>query len=301
MSHLHATFCFALPFLLSGGLLAQEPAGTHKVKLGKLEVTTLMDTQMQLPTSLLRGVDAKVIDGIYQGKPTVTTPANAFLVRYGKHLVLVDTGGSKAMNPDMGHIQERLQALGVKPESIEAVFITHFHGDHTGGLLTPDGQRAFPNAVIRMSQAEDAYWSDPKTEASLPEARKPMIAQIKATFAPYRAAGKYLPFAAGEAPFPGVEGIPVHGHTPGSTLYVFKGKPEFWAVGDIVHFGAVQFEHPEATVAFDTDSALALNARGTIWSMAAQEGAVLGGAHLAFPGVGHVAAQGQAFKWVPLP
>ena len=301
MSHLRSAVLGALPCLITLSLVAQEPAGTHRVKLGQLEVTTLLDTQMQLPTTLLRGIEPAVVDGVYQGKPTVTTPANAFLVRMGKHLVMVDTGGSKAMNPDMGHVQERLKALGVKPESIEAIFITHFHGDHTGGLLTADGQRAFPNAVIRMSQAEDAYWSDPKTEASLPEARKPMIAQIKATFAPYRAAGKYQPFAAGEAPFKGVEGIPVHGHTPGSTVYVFKGKPEFWAVGDIVHFGAVQFQHPEATVAFDSDGPTALNSRGTIWSMAAQEGPVLGAAHLAFPGVGHVAAEGQAFKWVPLP
>ena len=298
MSQLRSALLVALPCLIAGSLAGQEPEGTHVSRLGAVTVTTLLDTRMQLPTSLLKGIDQATVDGIYQHQPTVTTSANAFLVRTGGHLFLVDTGGSKAMNPGMGHIQERLAALGVKPESIEAVFITHCHGDHTGGLLTADGQRAFPNAVIRLAREEDAYWA---SADNLPEARKPMAAQVKAVFAPYRAAGKYRPFAQGEAPFEGVQAIAVPGHTPGSTIYVFGGATPFWAVGDIVHFGAVQFQHPEASVGFDWDGEKAKAVREQIWARAAKEGVVLGAAHLDFPGVGHVAARGQAFAWEPLP
>jgi len=297
MSRLRSALFVALPCLVAASLAAQEPEGTHQSKVGALTITTLLDTRMQLPTNLLKGIDQATVDQVYNKQPTVTTSANAFLVRSGQHLFLVDTGGSPAMK-GMGHIQDRLKALGVKPESIEAVFITHCHGDHTGGLLTPDGQRAFPNAVIRLAREEDAYWS---SADNLPEARKPMAAQVKAIFAPYRAAGKYQPFAQGEAPFEGVQGIPVPGHTPGSTIYVFGGATPFWAVGDIVHFGAVQFQHPEASVGFDWDGEKAKDQRARIWARAAKEGVVLGAAHLDFPGVGRVAARGQAFAWVPLP
>lgn len=300
MANLRPALLFALPWVLTASLSAAEPAGTHQSQIGPLQVTTLLDTEMQLPTTLLHGIDAKQIEAVYQGKPTVTTPAQAFLVRTQGHLVLVDTGGSTAM-PGMGHIQERLAALGVKPDSIEAVLITHYHPDHTGGLLTADGHMAFPKAVIRAAQAEDQYWMDAKTEASLPEARRPMIAQLKAIFAPYRAAGLYRPFAPGEAPFEGVQAIPVPGHTPGSTVYAFAGATPFWAVGDIVHFGAVQFQHPEAVVGFDWNSDQAKAARAVIWARAAKEQVVLGGAHLAFPGVGKVEPKGAAYTWVPLP
>ena len=303
MLELRSAILFTLPWVLAGAMLAGSPEGTHMSRIGALEVTTLLDTEMQLPTSLLQGIDPKVVAEIYQGKPTVTTPANAFLVHMGRHLVLVDTGGSKAMNPDMGHIVERLRALGVKPEQIEAVLITHFHGDHMGGLLTADGHRAFPNAVLCAAAAEGAYWLDPKTESKLPEARRPMIGQIKAALAPYIAAGKYKPFALGREPFPGVKAFPAQGHTPGSTVYMFtSGHLSFWAVGDIVHYGAVQFQHPEATVLFDSNADQAALTRLTIWQRAAQAHAVVGAAHLAFPGVGHVEAlTAKSFKWVPLP
>jgi len=297
MFQLRSAFLAALPCLLAGGLAAQEPEGTHVSRIGNLTVTTLLDTRMQLPTTLLKGIDQAAVDQIYQKAPTVTTSANAFLVRTDGHLVLVDTGGSKAMNPLMGNVQARLAALGVKPESIEAVYLTHGHGDHTGGLLAADGQRAFPNAVVRLDQDEDAYWANAD---GLPDARKPMAAALKATLAPYRAAGKLQTFRKGDTLPEGARTIPVPGHTPGSTIYVFPGTTPFWAVGDIVHFGAVQFQHPKASVGFDWDGGKAVAAREAIWKRAAREGAVLGAAHLDFPGVGHVVSSGQAFAWAPL-
>ena len=201
-----------------------------------------------------------------------------------------------------GTTLERLKSAGVSPEAIEAVLITHLHGDHTGGLLTADGKRAFPKAVLRVAQAESDYWLDPKTLASLPEARKGMVAQFKAGIAPYQAAGAYQPFAPSEAPFPGVTAISAHGHTPGHTVYGFGDpKQPFWVVGDIVHVGAVQFSHPEATLIFDWDSGMAAGTRLELWKRAAREGAVLGATHLPFPGLGHVQTEGSAFAWVPLP
>jgi glyoxylase-like metal-dependent hydrolase (beta-lactamase superfamily II) len=99
-----------------------------------------------------------------------------------------------------------------------------------------------------------------------------------------------------------VKALEAVGHTPGHTVYQFgEGAHAFWAVGDIVHFGTVQFQHPDITVGFDWDTTKAAAARLALWQSAAKEGAVLGAAHLAFPGLGHVTVQGKAFAWIPLP
>ncbi len=40
------------------------------------------------------------------------------------------------------------------------VIISHFHGDHIGGLVTAEGVPAFPNAEIRVPVDEWNYWLD---------------------------------------------------------------------------------------------------------------------------------------------
>jgi len=291
---------FPLVVLVAASLAgAQQMAGVRQVKIGSLEVIALQDGEMKLPSSLLQGTKPGEIESAYGSTAPVPTSVNAFLVRDGKHLVLVDTGVGQAMGGDMGHLSERLKKAGVDPAAIEAVLITHLHADHIGGLVAADGKRAFPHAQVRLAKAEYDYWTN---ETQLPADRKPMASGIKAALAPYLAEGACRPFAPQEAPFPGVTAFPTPGHTPGHTVYVFgTGKNSFWAIGDIVHFGAVQFKHPEATVVFDSDAPKAAAARLEVWNKAAKEGAVIGGAHLAFPGMGHIVALEQGFEWKPLP
>lgn len=93
--------------------------------------------------------------------------ALAFLLRHpGMGPILVDTGYSprfftetelfpsrlyraitKVTLTSPGGIAGQLCALGVAPESIRHVVITHFHADHIGGL------RDFPNATFHCSEA----------------------------------------------------------------------------------------------------------------------------------------------------
>lgn len=125
-------------------------------------------------------------------------------------------------------------------------------------------------------------------------------ARLKASLAPYQAAGVLKPFKPEEDPYPGVKALPTPGHTFGHTGYAFgSGKEVFWAVGDIVHFAKVQFPRPEVTVAFDTDGPKAAESRRVLLQQAAKAGAVLGGAHLPFPGLGRVEARSKAFECKP--
>jgi 7,8-dihydropterin-6-yl-methyl-4-(beta-D-ribofuranosyl)aminobenzene 5'-phosphate synthase len=51
----------------------------------------------------------------------------AVWIEYGGNVVLFDTGADSAVLPN------NLSALGLRPQAIEAVVLSHIHGDHTGG------------------------------------------------------------------------------------------------------------------------------------------------------------------------
>jgi len=168
---------------------------------------------------------------------------NTFLVQMPHQLVLVDTGAGTGAGDAAGNLPARLKAAGVDPAQVDLIFITHFHMDHVGGLLKPDGTRAFPNAVVRMSQAENDFWTgDPER---IPERNRKGLPAIKAIVTAYTAAGKYRPFAPGEALGEGIRALATVGHTPGHSCYAFSSEGrELWCLGDLIHFGAIQFAHP---------------------------------------------------------
>jgi glyoxylase-like metal-dependent hydrolase (beta-lactamase superfamily II) len=296
----HVVSCLIL--FVASISVAQEPAGVFHMKAGSADVIALQDGQLQLQTNLLKNIDKATLNSLVGGNEAVPATVNAFLIRMNGHIVLVDAGGrGQAYGGDLGHLAERLRSAGVKSESVEAVLLTHLHFDHISGLTTPDGKRAFPNARLRMAKAEYDYYLNPALEKSANQADRDRYKQTTAAFAPYIADVSVRPFAPGEAPFAGVTAMPIPGHTPGHTAYaVGSGKDAVWFVGDIIHFGMVQFKHPEAMVSFDTDNAGAMASRIEILKKAAQSGAVLAGVHLAFPGMGRVKADGSGFDWIPV-
>ncbi|MEO7056076.1 MAG: MBL fold metallo-hydrolase, partial [Caldimonas sp.] len=94
--------------------------------------------------------------------------------------------------------------------------------------------------------------------------------------------------------------MPAPGHTPGHTVFAVESKGQklmLW--GDLVHVAAVQFAEPAVTIAFDTDSQAAAAQRKLAYADAAKQGYWVGAAHLSFPGLGHVRADGDAYMWVP--
>src|SRR5690606_26797360 len=81
------------------------------------------------------------------------------LVNTGSELVLFDTGlGPAARDAGMGQLLSRLEASGYNADEVTIVVLTHFHGDHIGGLME-DGAPAFPNARYIMGRAEYDFWT----------------------------------------------------------------------------------------------------------------------------------------------
>ena len=99
---------------------------------------------------------------------------------------------------------------------------------------------------------------------------------------------------------PGIKAVATHGHTKGHRNYVVESKGQklvLW--GDLMHVAAVQFPMPAVTIAFDTDQKAALAQRRKAFADAAKQGYFIGAAHLSFPGIGHLSAQGAGYSFQP--
>jgi glyoxylase-like metal-dependent hydrolase (beta-lactamase superfamily II) len=282
--------------LVAWALQAATPA-LAPVHLGKLEVWRLQDGQISLPVSLLKGLDAAEARRMLGGKDAVPTPVNAFLVRLVGKTVLVDTGLGRMPDEDSGHLPERLAEAGVKPSDIDLVVITHAHFDHIGGLLNADGSRAFRKATLLVHRLEYAYWTqDP---AALPERFRDRVPKLKAAFGAYEKAGAFRTFDDGETLAPGLRALAAHGHTAGHTVFAFgSGKDELWCLGDLLHYGAIQFERPGVGVSFDLEGERAVTIRRELFRQAAKNHVVLAGAHL--PGLVRIEAKGEGYVTVPV-
>jgi len=284
--------------------LKTQAPGYYRMMLGDIEVTALLDGTLDLqPKQLLTNTTqqdvGKLLDKSFQ-KDIVQTSVNGYLINTGSKLVLVDTGAAGLFGPTAGNLLANLKASGYQPEQVDEVYITHMHPDHVGGLLV-DGKPAFPNAIVRADQHDADFWLNQATMEKAPKEVQGFFQGAMASLNPYVAAGKFKPFDGEAELVPGVRSFAARGHTPGHSIYAVESKGQklvLW--GDLMHVAAVQFPQPQVTISFDNDSKSAAIQRKKAYADAAKGGFLVAGAHLPFPGIGHIRAEGRGYVWVPV-
>ncbi len=66
-----------------------------------------------------------------------------------------------------------------------------------------------------------------------------------------------------------------------------------------MHVAAVQFPHQDITVGFDSDTRAARAQRQKAYADAAKKGYYAAVAHVSFPGIGRLRADGKGYRWLP--
>ena len=302
-----AALC-ALGFLCGTAALAGAPQlktrapGWYRMMLGDFEVTALNDgTFLMDLVKLLTHITPKQLDEDLS-RSFLTNPVeasvNGFLINTGTKLVLVDTGAGTFFGPTVGKLLTNLAASGYRPEQVDEVYITHMHSDHIGGLIK-DGKMAFPNAVVRASQPEADYWLSKAEMAAAPAAAKDAFANAQKALGPYIAAGRFKPFNGDVELVPGVRSVVTPGHTPGHTLYMVEsGGEKLLLWGDLMHAATAQFPDPSVSLQYDIDLPAAMEQRKKVFADAAEHRYWVGGAHLPFPGIGHLRTNGSGYTFV---
>lgn len=153
--------------------------------------------------------------------------------------VLVDDGlGRKydAKFRDIFRVEEELSlegalgSRGLTPADVTDVILTHLHFDHAGGSTRREGDRVVP------ALPKARYWVQ---RANLDNARRPNVRErasyLTENFEPLIEAGVLGTWDGACEPWPGIEVVPVHGHTRGQQVVrVHGGGRAAWFVTDLV-------------------------------------------------------------------
>jgi len=262
-----------------------ESTGIISRKVGQFDVHILVDSERDGNTNIIPGASEATINR-YIPASGFKHSTNAFLIKTPGQNILVDTGFGNT-------IFEKMEKLGVRPEQIDAILLTHLHGDHIGGLQK-DGVALFPRAKIYLDARERDHFTRIAPNERAVDALKAYGSNV-VTFdaAPLGIVLREI--------LPGVSAIANYGHTPGHTVYMLSsGRERLIFAGDFLHVALVQFPHPEISATFDMDQNAAAFSRMQILDYAAMLRIPIGGMHIVEPGIGNVEAAGDGFRFIPL-
>ncbi|MBF0548620.1 MAG: MBL fold metallo-hydrolase [Candidatus Riflebacteria bacterium] len=289
----------------SSPIKGNQAPGFFRLMVGEVEVTALLDGSISFEPAILRNTTPLLIKMLWDraGILSAEAPAsvNAFLINTGKKLILIDTGNGNGSGSESSSLLENLRESGYQAAEIDAVLLTHAHGDHIGGLLNRNGERSFPNAVVFLSRAENDFWLSAENAAKVRPEKRKSFARVRAIAAAYQKFDAWKTFEPGTELFPDLKAEAAYGHTIGHTVYLLSsGRQEIMFVGDCIHNAAAQFPRPSIGVRFDVDITRAIETRIALFARIAREHLLMAGAHLAFPGIGRIRAEGRGFVWLPV-
>jgi glyoxylase-like metal-dependent hydrolase (beta-lactamase superfamily II) len=270
-----------------------------KHMVGEVEVVALTDGALEFDNGVFPDTDPALIASLLQAahKTAIETNFNAFLIRSGQNLLLVDSGPRDLFGPTAGNLLSALTEAGVTPADVTSVFFTHLHPDHIAGAVNPDGGAVFPNAELFVAQDDHVFWTDQSNFTGADDAVKGWQQLAETVLSAY---GDRLSLISDEAQIiPNVTMLPLPGHTPGhSGIRVDSGADAFVHTGDIVHAQSLQLANPDISVAFDVDGSQARHHRKRLLDMLATDGTAFSGGHYLHPGIGRVERTGNGYRFV---
>lgn len=280
----------------------------YAVRIGDIDVLVVSDGVLPLPTAMLAhnadpAARADWLRYMFLPPDAFDWALNAVMVRSGDQTVLIDAGlGS---DPDLhlpraGQLIKRLEGAGIDLASVTDLVLTHMHMDHLGGLLV-DGvkERLRKDLRIHVAAAEVKFWEAPDfSHTNMPQGF-PDALRAAATQFVEMYGGQIRQFDERHEVAPGVVVRRTGGHTPGHSVVRVASRGEALTfAGDAVF--AVGFDQPEWHNGFEHDPEGAARVRIRLLRELAESGELLVATHMPFPSVGHVAAAGDAFRWVPV-
>jgi glyoxylase-like metal-dependent hydrolase (beta-lactamase superfamily II) len=254
-----------------------------------------------------RSIGDAIVTVISEGSSRVGDESyglNVVHVRIGDASIMVDTG---VQDPSSRAGQEEaakygftrtpgliagLATVGVRPEEITHVLITHAHGDHfVGAVVEQDGKMVprFPNAHYFLNRAD---WE------GNPDREQP-DSELMTRLGPIDRLGRLELVDGDREIVPGVTMVHAPGESPGHSIVRVRSRDEtFYALGDLFHHASL-VEHPERGPDWQDRTQTRLSRERLIAEAVATQ-ATLVFTHALFPPWGRVVSAGSGYRWEPL-
>jgi len=228
---------------------------------------------------------------------------HTWVVKTPQYTILIDTAtGNDKPRPflaSLDHLHEpyleRLAALGVTPESVGFVLLTHLHVDHVGwNTKLVDGRwvPTFPNARYIFPKADSDEFSKPEN-SEIPSG----ICYVDSVLPVIEAGLAEMVGEQGGEVLDGISFIPTPGHCVGhmSIRLTSRGEEALFG-GDLLHH-PIQVYRPDWKSVFCADPERARESREWALNYAADHHAIYFSSHFADTSAGLVTRNAGGFEW----
>jgi glyoxylase-like metal-dependent hydrolase (beta-lactamase superfamily II) len=301
-----------LPARAAAPFQGRLPPAWYRFKIGEFEATIVSDGSLPLgkpepafpasPPAEIRNL----LTSNFLEPDAATLEQNALILNTGRQLILFDTGmgesmgaASKMFGPTTGKLLENMRAAGIQPEQIDLVILTHAHCDHCWALVDANGNRTFPNAQVAISEIDLKYWTDAGNKKG-PEFMGPFIDGATKNLTAYR--DRMIMVKDEQPVVPGVVALSAPGHTFGHTCYaITSGNTTVVNTGDLAHHQILLLRKPLWEFAYDSDPKMSAQSRSRMLDRLAKDKLGIISYHFPWPGIGHVAREGEGYGWYAAP
>ena len=278
----------------------------YSYQLGAMTLTIISEGTLKIPTSLVFvGKNAAEWKGLVEidSAGCFTAGMNMVHVAVGHQSILLDTGlgepqpartafDQKWATTRTATLNSCLASIGVQPEEVTSVVMSHSHGDHImGTTIERKGQRipAYPNARYLIMQKE---WNESPQRKD-----------------PDSAFNFHLPVLQDKSCLdlvednhevaPGIRMISAPGESPGHAIIRLASMDQTaFFLGDLFHT-PTEVTHLD-WVWPGRDQAPMLASRQALVGEALETDAILITAHMLFPGMGKVRQSHNGVEWVAI-
>jgi glyoxylase-like metal-dependent hydrolase (beta-lactamase superfamily II) len=269
---------------------------SRTLSLGDVEISAILDVDTSIPL-------AAIFDGSGDPAPAAIAASypdeftedawhfrdHCFVVRTPRRVTLIDAGAGPADSAFgrwlgvAGTLLDELAAIGVEPDDVDDVILTHVHSDHTGWSTkaSPDGWAPrFPNARYHL-HGDDVDWMRSFTDED-------DVRESAEVIAPLEAAGRLDASIEDREVSPGLRVLHAPGHTPGHRCVLLDaGGERVLFAGDLLHF-TFQLNDPGFRAAGEHDPDAACRTRAAWLDRVESERLTLATAHVPPSPIGRI-------------
>jgi glyoxylase-like metal-dependent hydrolase (beta-lactamase superfamily II) len=290
----------------------KQAPGFYRYKVGSIEVTVVTDGANKFKfaddhvTNKTRDEVNAAHTAAWYEKDMMTTPYNPVVVNTGTKLAVIDTGTSEAAYERTkgvtGQFLTNLAAAGIDAKAVDAVIISHYHGDHINGLLKADNSLAFPNAEILVPAAEHAFFMDDGEMSRAPKGRMETVFKNARRVFAGDVLKRVRTYEPDKEIVPGITSVNTNGHSWGHNSHIIaSGASKVFVQGDVTHVPWLFVRNPGWHAFYDQDGPKAEATRRRVYDMLVAEKMMVQGFHYPFPSLAYVEKSGTGYREIAVP